>query len=73
MRTAKTMTSPEANSCQYDEIAGIALRSPGDDTSGRSGDGRRSYADGRREVLRSALTRLRNNEWFPGNEKKESN
>ena len=25
MRTAKTMTSPEANSCQYDEIASMFM------------------------------------------------
>lgn len=55
---------------QYDEVLGLSLRSLDDSSSGRSGDGRRSYGDGRREVLLHVQAMLRHSEWFPGNETK---
>lgn len=56
---------------QYDTVAGLALQHPDDTGSGRLGDGKRAYNDGRREVLQWVARELSRNEWFPGN-KKES-
>lgn len=66
-------TMQEILLAQYDEVASLALQHP-DDTGGtRNNDGKRAYNDGRREVLYAVQSKLRRDEWFPGNKKKESN
>lgn len=66
-------TMQEVLLAQYDEVLNLSLRSLDDSSSGRGGDGKRAYGDGRREVLMHVQAMLRHNEWFPGNKKKESN
>lgn len=58
---------------QYDTVASLATQHPDDTWSSRLNDGKRAYNDGRREVLSYVVGELRRSEWFPGNEKKESN
>lgn len=64
-------TMQETLLAQYDTVAGLALQHPDDTGSGRLGDGKRAYNDGRREVLWHVARELSRNEYFPGN-KKES-
>lgn len=67
-------TMQEVLLAQYDVLMGLATAHPDDAGSGRGGDGRRSYNDGRREVLSRVALAIARNEWFPGNkvDKKES-
>lgn len=53
---------------QYDTVAGLALQHPDDTGSGRLGDSKRAYNDGRREVLAHVARELSRSQWFPGNE-----
>lgn len=56
---------------QYDIVIDLALDVPNDAASGRGGDGKRAYGDGRREVLARVAEALRRSPWFPGNEKED--
>ena len=62
-------TMQETLLAQYDTVAGLATAHPDDTGSGRHGDGRRAYNDGRREVLSYVTSLLRRSDYFPGNKK----
>lgn len=54
---------------QLDTVADLATQHPDDTGGSRLNDGKRSYNDGRREVLQYVARRLRYSEFFPGNSK----
>jgi hypothetical protein len=65
---ANNWTVQQVMLVQYDILMELATADPNDASSGRGGDARRSYQDGRREVIRYVARRLRYSDHFPGND-----